>query len=92
MNKDNIFTMASVQDEPIDAGTIEDLKSVDSMIEFRKLVASLVAECYGWPVEKEEHIYGVKPKLDAPNPKDPKNPEVKMPKGPNTLSAVNKRY
>lgn len=57
--------------------------------ELRQIICKTIVECYGWPVEKEEHLYGVKPALTASNPKDPKNPEIKMPKGPNTRSAVN---
>lgn len=56
--------------------------------QLRKIIREVIAECYGWPVEKEEHLYGVKPALDKANPKDPKNPNLVMPKGPNTRSSM----
>lgn len=44
----------------------------------RKIIRETIAECYGWPVEKEEHLYGAKPSM--------KKDALKTPKGPNTRS------
>lgn len=56
--------------------------------QLRHLVRGIIAECYGWPVADEKYLYGVKHTLKASNPKDPKNSEIRMPKGPNSLSVV----
>lgn len=61
-----------------------------SEAQLRSMIRDIIQECYGWPVEKEEHLYDVKPELNVLDPKDPKNPEIKMPKGLNTRSSVNK--
>lgn len=55
--------------------------------QLRKIIRETIAECYGWPVEKEEHLYGVAVSKKAA-PKDTKNPALQMPKGPNTRGAV----
>lgn len=57
--------------------------------QLRQMIREVIAECYGWPVEKEEHLYGVKPELKKPNPADPKNSNLKFPKGLNTKSSIN---
>lgn len=57
--------------------------------QLRQIIREAIVECYGWPVEKEEHLYGVKPDLKDVNPKDPKNPELSLPKGLNTKSSIN---
>lgn len=50
--------------------------------QLRQIIREVIAECYGWPVEKEEHLYGVKtPMKDSPV-RDSKNPELTLPKGP----------
>ena len=80
MNKDEIFTMASVQDAPIDPASMAVAEEAEGMLEVRRLIRTLVRECYGWPVEKEESLYGVKhPK--STSRRDPKNAALKMPKG-----------
>lgn len=86
MDKENIFTTASVQDEPVDQVTLKSLAS-ESLEEskIRQLIRKLVKECYGWPVDKEVPLYGVKGK-DTENSRDPKNADLKLPKGPNTRS------
>jgi len=80
MNKDNIFTMASVQDVPVDPGMMVDLETAEDVVEVRRLIRVLIREYYGWPLEKEESLYGVKhPNLKSR--RDPKNAALKMPKG-----------
>lgn len=87
MNKDDIFTMASVQDVPVDPATLTDIEMAGNIAEVRQLIRALVRECYGWPVEKEESLYGVKhPK--APSRRDPKNSALKMPKGMSSRDKV----
>ena len=54
------------------------------MSELRRIVRSIVKESYGWPVEREEHIFGARTKIDVQNPRDPKNTNIQMPKGPNS--------
>ena len=84
MDKENIFTMASVQDEPVDQTTLSSLE--DETIEegkIRQLIRKLVKECYGWPVEKEEPVYGVK-HPESKGGKDPKNSNLRLPKGLNS--------
>jgi hypothetical protein len=54
----------------------------------RRIIRTVIAECYGWPVEKVEHIFGQRSKIDVQNPRDPKNPAIKMPKGPNSADVV----
>jgi len=58
----------------------------------RKVVRDTIAECYGWPVEKVEPLYGVQGEdLAAEAPRDPGNSNLKLPKGPNTRSQENKQ-
>jgi hypothetical protein len=50
--------------------------------ELKRIIRSVVYECYGWPVEKEIPLYGVKSKSWGPeNPVDPANKKLKLPKG-----------
>jgi len=80
MNKDNIFTIASVQDVPVDPATLVDLETAKGVVEVRRLIRALIRECYGWPVEKETSVYGVKhPK--SRSRRDLKTAAVKMSKG-----------
>ena len=60
--------------------------------ELRQIIRSVVKECYGWPVEKEESLYGVPNKMGAKNPSDSKNKTLKLPKGPNTRSGMNESF
>jgi RNA polymerase-binding transcription factor DksA len=60
--------------------------------ELRQIIRNVVKECYGWPVEKEEHLYGAPTKIDVQNPRDPKNSLVSMPKGPNSRSGMNESF
>lgn len=84
---EDIFTMPSVKKKPLDPSDLESVTASNEMQEVRALIRAMVLEeCYGWPVEKEEHLYGVKSYSTATNLKDPKNPELKMPKGPTTRS------
>jgi hypothetical protein len=58
----------------------------------RKVVRDTIAECYGWPVEKVDPLYGVQgedPAAEAP--RDPSNPNLKLPKGMNSRSPENKK-
>jgi len=80
MNQDNIFTMASVQDVPVDPVMLVDLETAEDVVEVRRLIRALIRECYGWPVEKEESLYGVKHQ-NLKLRRDPKNAALKMPKG-----------
>lgn len=58
--------------------------------ELKRIIRSVVNECYGWPVEKELPLYGVKSKSwGAENPVDPANKKLKLPKGSNTKSKKN---
>ena len=58
--------------------------------ELKKIIRSVVRECYGWPVEKEMPLYGVKSNSwGAENPVDPANKKLKLPKGSNTKSKKN---
>jgi hypothetical protein len=58
--------------------------------ELKKIIRSVVYECYGWPVEKEMPLYGVKSKSWGPeNSVDPANKKLKLPKGDNTRSKKN---
>ena len=58
--------------------------------ELKKIIRSVVYECYGWPVDKEIPLYGVKSKSwGAENPVDPANKKLKAPKGSNTKSKKN---
>lgn len=59
---------------------------------FRQLIRKMIVECYGWPVADEKYLYGIKHTLKSSHSKDPRNPEIKMPKGPNTLSSVNESF
>lgn len=83
MNKDNIFTMTSAHDVPVDSTMMADIERADEVLEVRSLIRMLIRECYGWPVEKEEHLYGVKASMKSDN-KDPKNSSLKLPKGRNS--------
>lgn len=85
MNKQDIFIAASVQDKRVDAAVMEELGASVSVSELRRLIRDLIRECYGWPVADEKYLYGVKP-MQKSNPGDPKNPQIKMPKGLNTRS------
>jgi hypothetical protein len=58
----------------------------------RKLIEETVAECYGWPTEKEEHLYGKDDKLDVENPRDPVNKSLKFPKGPNSRTNMGEGF
>ena len=60
--------------------------------QLRRIIRGVVAECYGWPVEKEEHLYGKASKIDVQNPRDPKNSAVKLPKGPNSRTNLGEAY
>lgn len=60
--------------------------------ELRQIIRSVVKECYGWPVEREEPLYGVSAKMGAKNPSDPKNRNLKLPKGRNTRSGMNESF
>jgi hypothetical protein len=52
--------------------------------ELRKIVRSVVSECYGWPVESEAPLYGVKGTVGKPSKHDPKNSALRVPKGRNS--------
>lgn len=80
MNKDDIFTMASAQDVPVDSATLADIEMTGNVAEVRQLIRMLIRECYGWPVEKERSLYGVKHQR-AKSKRDPKNSAVRLPKG-----------
>lgn len=56
--------------------------------QLRKVIRAMIIECYGWPVEKEIVLYGIEAKQEE-SPVDPKNVELKLPKGLNTRSSVN---
>jgi hypothetical protein len=60
--------------------------------ELRQIIRDVVNECYGWPVEKEESLYGVPNKMGAMNPADPKNKALKFPKGPNSRGSMNESF
>lgn len=81
MNKDNIFIAASEKNTPVEPDELKDLEVREAAQTLKKLIREFVLEeCYGWPVEKEEHLYGVKASLKSPA-KDPKNSLLKLPKG-----------
>ena len=85
MNKDNIFTMASVHDVPVDPGMMVDLETAEDVVEVRRLIRALIRECYGWPVEDEKHLYSSKTQKKS-NPHDRQSDKLKLPKGLNTRS------
>ena len=60
--------------------------------ELRRIIRDTVKECYGWPVDKEEPLYGVSNKMSAKNPGGTKSKGLKLPKGPNTRSNVNESF
>ena len=61
--------------------------SGETILEFRRLIRQYIRECYGWPVEKEESVYGVK-HPEVKGGKDPKNSALRLPKGLNSKSPV----
>jgi len=54
----------------------------------REVIRAMIIECYGWPVEKEIALYGIEVKQEE-SLADPKNVELKLPKGLNTRSSIN---
>jgi hypothetical protein len=60
--------------------------------ELRSIIRDVVRECYGWPVEKEHSLYGVPNKMGTKNASDPRNKNLKFPKGPNTRSGMNESF
>lgn len=84
MNKENIFTTASVKNSPVGSDELKDLEMVESTAVLRKIIREFVlAECYGWPVEKEENLYSVKASKKRTD-RDPKNALLKLPRGRNS--------
>lgn len=57
--------------------------------QLRKVIHDTIAESYGWPVEKEDPVYGIPGEnLEAEAPRDPANTELKLPKGRNSRTPV----
>lgn len=54
----------------------------------KRVIREAAKECYGWPVDKKIDIFGAKPKLAVGDPKDPKNPNLRHPKGPNSRDGM----
>ena len=55
-----------------------------TITELRKIIKGVVRECYGWPVESEAPLYGVKSTAGKPSQHDPKNSALRFPKGRNS--------
>lgn len=63
-----------------------------TLSELRNIIRDVVRECYGWPVEAEHSLYGTPNKMGTKNPTDPKNKNLKLPKGHNSRSNMNESF
>ena len=63
-----------------------------TILELRSVIRNVIRECYGWPVEKEQSLYGVPNKMGSTSPRDPKNKSLKLPKGPNSRGGMNESF
>jgi len=44
-----------------------------TLLELKRIIRETISECYGWPVESEKPLYGVKSAIGKPSKVDPKN-------------------
>lgn len=60
--------------------------------QLRNIIREVIAECYGWPVEHEREVYqGSKGRVKV-HGKDPRNPNLRLPKGPNSRTGLKESF
>ena len=60
--------------------------------QLRSIIRDVISECYGWPVERTQDIYPGAKKSHVKHTSDPKNRNLKMPKGPNTRMGLKESF
>ena len=56
------------------------------------IIREVIAECYGWPVEKEHDLYPGTKRVSTKNARDPRNKSLKLPKGPNSRTNLKESF